>query len=83
MMLIAIGAMTFSDVLILSYLKGLSEVGREFTLTHTQASVDTGMSYGTVRNATKRLVEAGAITRRPGFANVYIYKVVNHEQQSA
>lgn len=78
MMLVAIEAMTYSDFVLLNYLRKLAKVGEEFTLSHTQVASDTGIPYITVSRAMSRLEKAGAVTRRPGFANVYIYRV-NHE----
>ena len=81
-MLILVEAMTYSDVLLLQYLKRCAPVGEEFTLAHTEAAEHTGISFATVRRAALRLETAGIISRRPGIANLYIYKV-NHDEHNS
>lgn len=80
-MIIVVEAMTYSDVLMLQYLKSCAPVGEEFTLAYTQAAQQTGIPYGTVRRIMDRLETAGIISRRPTYANLYLYKVTHDEQQ--
>lgn len=82
MMLLTVEAMTYSDVLLLQYLKTCAPVGDEFTLAQTEAAQDTGISFATVRRAMLRLETAGLISRRPGFANLYVYRVNQHGNRS-
>lgn len=75
--------MAFSDRLLLEFFRSKANQEGEVRLRYREIAAHTGMSEPTVQRATTRLHSAGLIsrTRQPG--DSYIYKVVNHEQQSA
>lgn len=74
-MILMVESVTYSDVVLLNYLKHqCGELALE--LRYATIAVATGMSIRTVRRATRRLCDAGLISlqREPG--DRYTYRVI-------
>lgn len=83
MLTLGVHGMPFSDRLLLQFLQSKADHRGELHLLSAEIERDTGLSNSTVYRAMNRLEIAGLIVRRASIGRSYIYKVVNHEQQSA
>lgn len=80
--MIMVQAVTYSDVIILNYLKSKAPHGSEFPLRNADIITQTGIPECTVRRALSRLHRAGLITRKP-IGKIYLYKVTHHDSSAS
>jgi predicted transcriptional regulator len=76
--MLMVESVTYSDVVLLAYLKHQCPNGTALELPHEAIATAIGMSVRTVRRATRRLANAGLINIERESGDSYTYRV-NHD----
>jgi DNA-binding IclR family transcriptional regulator len=76
--MLMVEAVTFSDTVLLYYLKSQTAPGEELRMCYEDIAKATGMSAATVYRAMRRLHNAGLISRNREPGDRYSFKV-NHD----
>lgn len=73
--MIRVKAVTYSDVIVLNFLKDKAPDGTAIPLRNAEIMAQTGIPECTIRRALSRLHSAGLISRSRSLGETYTYKV--------